>query len=660
MDEHPLHSPIVDYSFECASLASSWRVVHFYCEQRVNHSYQGRLLLMSDPDSDDPSAMMGQRVSVHLARGPSMQSFGGIVQEVQALAPVHGHPLVALEFVPALALAKQNRNARVFQDQSALGLVQSVLEPTLLAYGSRLDQGQCERGQEILDFRVQYDESDFEFASRILAQAGINFVLRYDHDQEAETMVLFDRGSACPLARNIDASSIFAYHPISGHVGTETVQSFVMAQRWLSSATQGAHWDWTLPFCQVGREEGSSPLGELASFDPKQYRENAEGLHHRVRDQSLRRSGQTRIATGTSQALGLGLGCGFELTEHPIEELNGSYLLTGLVHEGTCLDLGLSMEDLRPWVQPGPRYQNRFTCLPDDTPLLADIPDRKTRVRGPMTAVVCGPTKGQVHVDDKGRIQLRFHWDLHSPPHQPGSCWVRVAQGWTGDGFGMNFIPRVGSEVLVEFLEGDPEQPVVTGSVPNRATPPPFALPKHKYQSGWVTRSSDGADGYNELRFDDQEGEEEVYLRAQKALNIEVLGVKVEQIQGDHVQSLASDDKLSVQGNRLVSIAGASQCEVHGPKLLQYHDSLIQDIGPNGSHVKVRGLQSTQAVDGFEIRSSKGGADVEFADKLQLTANSVEIKCGETTISVNKQGALSLVAQGQPISIKGSKIQLNS
>lgn len=668
MDFATLSKEPVQYSFECVTAPANWRVLHLRCEHRVNACYQAELLLVGEGEEHDFSAMMGQRVSLHLAQGAQLQSFGGIVQECEAVGRSHGHPILRLCFVPALALAKKNRGARVFQERSSLELLQELLGPSLKAYGSGLHVKDVQRGHKILDFRVQYDESDLEFAQRILAQAGLNYLLRYDHDLGAEVMVLFDSLLACPPARNIDGSDDFAYQPSPGDAGAETVQDFTLRHRLVSSKAAGRHWDWNLPVGQTQRASGSTPIADLCSYDPGQYREDQEGLKARVKDQSLRLAGQGKQARGRSHALGMELGSAFSLKEHPIDALNDRYVLTRVLHEGTCLDLGLGAQELSAWVRPGPRYQNHFRCRPEQSPLLPEPKGLKARAPGPMTALVSGPQPGQVHVDDKGRIQLRFHWDIHSKGPAAASCWVRVAQAWAGDRFGLNFIPRVGTEVVVEFLQGDLEQPLVTGCVPNGATMSPFVLPKHKYQSGLRTQSSGGAQGHNELRFDDQQGQEEVYLRAQNALQVEVLGAKLHSVAGDHRQIHGANDQLEVSGDRDLYIGGQARSETVGPALLQYRDALIQEIGPRGWRcesqgdlkLESQGLQAFAAKQGFELISAKGGAQLQLADKLRIQAQALEIQCGSTTLKINEQGAVSLQTRGQAVSIQGSKIQLNS
>lgn len=669
MDEQLIRKEPVEYTFECASVSSNWRVLDFHCHQRVNHCYQAKLILVGEGDQQDPQPMMGQRVSLHLAQGAALQSFGGIVREVELIGRVHGHALLRLEFVPALALCKDNLGARVCQGRSTLQIVQDLFGPMLESYGSGLELGQGSRGRDTLDFRVQYDESDFAFGTRLLAQAGINFVLRYDHDKEAEVMVLFDQLLACPFARNLDGRDCFPYHPTSGGFGElETVQAFAQRHVLVSTQVKGARWDWSLPHCEVKQERGGNPFDNISSYDPKQYREDHQGLTRRIQDQSHRRANAALKAGGTSCALGLGIAKAFELSEHPDEAMNERYVVTEMIHEGRCFDLGLSSKDLAEWIEPGPRYQNRFSCIPEGSTLLPEALDGKARVHGPMTALVCGPEPGQVHVDEHGRIQLRFHWDLETPPDQPGSCWVRVAQGWSGDGFGLNFIPRVGSEVMVEFLQGDPEQPVVTGSLPNRATPSPFSLPMHKHQSGVRTQSSDGAIGHNELRFDDQRGQEEVYLRAQETLKVEVLGNKVQSVGGDHVQLHGANERIEVLGDRSLSVRGRQITQVQGAEHQQYQDALIQDIGAQGwrsmaqgaVHIESQSQQTFVAQQGFDLCSISGGAQMKLADRFLLSASQVEIQCGNTRLSIDASGAVSLHAKGQPISIQGSKIQLNS
>lgn len=669
MDTPKNRDATVDYRFECANVTSSWKVAHFSCEQRVNSCYRGKLLLIEEEAPLKAGSMMGRRVSLHISRGAQLHSFGGIVERMEHLGNQLGHSLLRLEFVPALALCQQKCGARVFQEQTALEIVQALLSPTLSAYGSRLEIGDRARGQVPLDFRMQYDESDLAFAKRILAQAGINFVFRYDHDAEAERVHLFDHLVSLPPAMNLDGASSFPYHPFEGVLPElETIQAFSLVQSLVGAKVQGAHWDWRLPALHTHQAKGPQAIDALSSFDPKQYREDPAQLKARVQDQMTRQVSQRRSASGKSSGLGLGVATQFELEEHPDEELNASYVVTQTHHCGTCLDVGLSGEDLLPWIKPGPRFECRFFCVPHSSEFLPAVEAAHSRILGPMTALVCGPKSGEVHVDDHGRIRLRFHWDRHTPDQSPGSCWVRVAQGWAGDGFGTNFLPRVGTEVVVEFLHGDPEQPLVTGCVPNPATASPFTLPKHKYQSGIRTQSSDGQLGFNELRFDDERGQEEVYLHAQNALTLEVQGNKVQRVAGAHVQMHGADEQLQVQGDRLVQIGGRQSVQIHGPLREELGDSLVQDIGPNGWRATVqgelalqsRGVQSMNADKGFEWRSGQGGARLEVARRLKILARDLEIECGASTLNIDQKGAVSLHAKGQTVCIQGAKIKLNS
>lgn len=661
MNSTDTSSPAVNYRFECAAENSAWRVAYFSCNLAINSTYRCELLLVIDDSLADPRSIMGQRVSLHLAQGPALRSLGGIVDEVECLGSLHGHAVWRVTFVPALALCRQSHSARVFQDKSTLDIVQGLLGPTLVAYGSRLQVGQRSRGLTQLDFRMQFDESDLDFAQRLLAQVGINFGFHYDHELGAEQVVLFERLIGLPSACNLDGESTFPYHPSPFAWGSlETIHDFSLSQRLVSSDVQGGHWDWRLPAQQLQREKGPTPLIGVSKYDPGQYRENHEQLGARIKDTLHRQLAKQQKVSGKSRALGLGLAMGFELHEHPTDELNGRYIVTEIIHEGTCVDVGLTEEELMRWVEKKPRYENRFICVSESTVLLPEIDKHKKRMRGPTTALVCGPNQGQVHVDDHGRVRLRFHWDRDTPGQSPGSCWVRVAQRWAGDGFGTNFIPRVGTEVVVEFLHGDPEQPLVTGCVPNAATQSPFALPRHKYQSGIRTQSSDGAQGHNELRFDDERGQEEVYLHAQNAFTLDVLGSKVQRIGGDHVQLHCANERIEVGGDRVLKISGRQEVQVQGSVQQELRDGLIQKIGPKGWQSTVQGAVMTQSSGGFDLRSDQAGATLDLGDALKVSARSLEIQCGACTLSIDQQGAVSVRAKGQEISIQGAKIKLNS
>ena len=205
----------------------------------------------------------------------------------------------------------------------------------------------------------------------------------------------------------------------------------------------------------------------------------------------------------------------------------------------------------------GAHYANRFTCIPFATPYRPDRLTPRPVVHGLQPAVVVGESGEEIWVDKYGRIKVQFHWDREGKKNESSSCWLRVAQLWAGKQWGAIFIPRIGQEVIVDFLEGDPDQPIVIGSVYNAEQMPPYELPANKTQTGIKTRSSlnGTAENFNELRFEDKKGEEEVYLHAERNLTTDVEADESRTVGGGRTTSIGGDDSLTVGRNRSANIA---------------------------------------------------------------------------------------------------------
>ncbi len=208
-------------------------------------------------------------------------------------------------------------------------------------------------------------------------------------------------------------------------------------------------------------------------------------------------------------------------------------------------------------------YQNSFECAPYSVPYRPRRWTPRPVVDGPQTAIVVGPAGEEIHTDEYGRVKVQFHWDRAGQKDDKSSCWIRVSQGWGGAGYGMVIIPRIGHEVVVDFLEGDPDQPLIVGRVYNGESPPPYGLPGAKTMSSFKSNSSPGGGGSNELRFEDAAGSEEVYLHGQKDWNTVIEHDKTEKIGNDNTESIGHDETIDVKNNRSKTV-GVDQSETIG------------------------------------------------------------------------------------------------
>jgi type VI secretion system secreted protein VgrG len=263
------------------------------------------------------------------------------------------------------------------------------------------------------------------------------------------------------------------------------------------------------------------------------------------------------VFTGVSTCRAFSSGQRFQLKDYYRSDMNDKqYVLTGIVHEASqSLGLAGETEDVF-------RYQNEFTCIPHDVPFRPPRETRRPIVQGTQTAIVVGPSGEEIYTDKHGRIKVQFHWDRDGKKDENSSCWVRVGQLWAGSGWGAVYIPRIGQEVIVDFLEGDPDHPIVIGCVYHGNNKPPYPLPDEKTKSAIKSEATVGGGGFNEIRFEDKKGKEELFLRAEKDMNVVVL----EKLKGDareEITLVCGKSKIVMKKDGTITITGM-QIKVEG------------------------------------------------------------------------------------------------
>jgi type VI secretion system secreted protein VgrG len=272
------------------------------------------------------------------------------------------------------------------------------------------------------------------------------------------------------------------------------------------------------------------------------------------------------VFVGEGMVTGFSPGRVFELTDHVIPELDGRYVITSVQHNGGTSAQSDTARD---------RYVNHFTCVPFDGVYRPPVVTPWPRIHGIQTATVVGPAGFEIHTDEHARIRVQFHWDREGERNDHSSCFIRVAQQWAGSGYGFVFIPRIGHEVLVTFIEGNPDRPLVVGSVYNGDNNPHWELPANETRSVIRTKSfGDGNTGYNEISFEDQAGSEEILLHAQKDFNetvgnnhsTTVTASQTNSVGGSQTESVGGDQSMSVSGSRTKNITGDETTTVSGSR----------------------------------------------------------------------------------------------
>ncbi|WP_298436899.1 type VI secretion system tip protein TssI/VgrG [Geobacter sp.] len=449
--------------------------------------------------------------------------------------------------VPAVWMLSFNKNFRIFQDLSVVEIATKILEENQIlsdSYAFRLKSDYPKRR-----YCTQYGESDFHFICRILEEEGIFFF--FEHTEDSHTIVFSDTEIAYTPIEGEDEIS-FNYD--SGMVAErETIQSFAYNRAICPGKITHTNYNFKRPSLDMTvTEEGDThQVHELYEF-PGNYGLPPEGSTrarvHLEEAKSLQESAQ-----GTSNCARFIPGRTFTISEHTHDDLNREYCLISVEHEGSQPNVYGEYSG----IGGDYTYSNHFIAIPATTVYRTRNTLKKPYVRGIQSAMVTGPEGEDIHTDEYGRIKVQFHWDREGGENGKSSCWLRTSQPWSGNGWGLVSLPRVGDEVLVDFLNGDPDRPIVVGSVNNAASPALYPLPANKTQSGIRTRSTPGGgrDNFNELRFEDKKGAEEVYLQAEKDFNAKIKNNESKTV-GNNLENHIGKTAIISAGEQLRLVCG--------------------------------------------------------------------------------------------------------
>jgi len=628
-------------------------------------------LLSTDLDLEVDS-LLWARAQVEIDRpGFTARTLRAVVTSAGFVA-VRSHQLfVRVVLEPSLALLRLSTRTRIFTDRTLPQVLEEIAGPVFEEFGGAWNLSRLRDEQPARDYQVQYGERDLDFVLRLLSESGL-CLLHGDADDERQThYVLTDHNAALP-AVGLDAAAptesapvLVPFHP-EGEAEEQAdepgVQALVRADNIQPGGVTVRARDWKHlepGMLETRREHGR--LGHQWQHHPRRIDEGkgSGGPHLDDTDAWAARAfedvaGRSVVASGRSIIADLTAGSTFELQGHPQVDLDGRYAVTQVVHEADFPEV-----DLHGGPQAAPTYANRFVVQPLELGPVRPAVVPRPRVSGIESAVVVGPQGEEVHTDALGRVQVRFHWD--DAPGQ--TCWLRVMTPWAGPGYGASFVPRVGMEVVVGFLGGNPDRPVVTGCLWTGGNPPPGALPQTKTCTTLRTQSSPGGEGYNELRFEDAAGSEEVFLHAQRNQRTVVRAAQSTQVGASRSLSVGNDSARNIDGSETVQI-GKPNAEAKGELQVFVTGGEFRDVGDvhslhassafwtadegivGNAEQMVRWSCATAAADSAG-RSSMGlhrpptqGSVLEMKPtSVTLEApESIELKVGKTVLRLTPQG----------------------
>jgi type VI secretion system secreted protein VgrG len=507
------------------------------------------------------------------------------------------------------------------------------------------------------DYVVQYPETTFNFVSRLMEEVGIYYYFR--HTADAHTLVLADSISA--LEPSPDCGEL-PYYPPDQQRATHVdhVNRWLLTQRVTSGSVTLRDYDFERPGANLTAQitspkDHAAADGEIYDY-PGGYNVRDDGqTQSRVRLEWTQESFEH--AVGHANARGLSTGALVELTGHPRDDQNREYLVTWTASS-------LIGHDTRSGSEDGPTFTCQFGAIDSGVPFRTSPKARKPLVEGPQTAIVVGKSGEEIWTDKYGRVKVQFHWDRKGTSDENSSCWVRVAQVWAGTNWGAMHIPRIGQEVIVDFLEGDPDQPIITGRVYNGSNMPPYALPGNQTQSGIKSRSTKGgaAPNANEIRFEDRKGSEEFYIQAEKDLNSLVKNNETATVNVNRTRQVGGNDALTVGKNQTIQIGVDESFTVGGNETIAVTGNESVTIGGNQS-VSVTGNDSmsfggsqsltvavarSEAVGGAESIVVGGARSVAVGGAQSVTIGASLIESVGGAMSVTVAGAMAIEQGAAP------------
>ena len=616
------------------------------CTEQLGRLFQYDLNLVSENKQISASEIVGKNVTVRLNLASNKtRYFNGFVNRFVQVPTAGSEARYRATLVPWLWFLTRTADCRMFQNMKFPDIIKQVFRDRgLTDFEDRLSGT-----YRTWEYCVQYRETDFNFVSRLMEQEGIYYF--FEHDNGKHTMVLADSPSA--------HKPYPGYETIKQRVHRAEKSEEIITQWVNETALQpGAYALDDFDFKNVQKDLQSRSIiqrqhdqADFEVFDyPGEYRELSDGeTYAKIRIEEFH--SQYEHATGVCDARGISVGCTFGLIECPRADQNREYLITSAVYQ---IDAG-TFESGRSGGET--TYSCTFTARNATETFRPMRTTPKPSIPGPQTAIIVGPSGEEIHTDEYGRVKVQFHWDRYGKADQNSSCWIRVAQVWAGKKWGAMYIPRIGQEVIVEFLEGDPDQPIITGRVYNAANMPPYDLPGEKTKSTLKSNSSTGGGGFNEIRFEDKKGSEQIFIHGEKNLDIRIKNDRFETIDNDRHLHVVNKKFEHVENNRhetvdadhIEQIGKDRHLKVKGKEAKAVDQTLSLTVKGDVAEV-FKSNHSEQTTKDYYLKAQN--VVIEAAQNITLSVGGSYIAIDPASIEIKTSGQIKV--EGTQITIKGS------
>jgi len=613
----------------------------FQGRERISDLFEYRLELQSEDGAIDFSQIVGKPVTLEIPlTSGATQYVNGIVSRFAQGGSDDRFTSYFADVRPWLWFLSLNAGCAIYQNQSTPDIVKAVF--SRLGFTDFKDQ--LTGTYTPRDYCVQYRETAFAFVSRLMEEEGIFYF--FEHTSGSHTLVLADDSSAWPATPGLTAARV-AGQPTEWFTD-DAITSCSLEQSVTVSKYTLDDFNFETPSVSMAASSGDGATPAIFDY-PGLYSQQSTG-ETIAGKRLLAREVEGKMLTGASLCRAFHAGAKFKVSGHPVTAVNADHVVLSLVQSGSQTS-----------------YSNSFEAFPSTITFRPPQATPRPVIAGTQTAVVVGKAGEEIWTDQYGRVKVQFHWDQAGQNDENSSCWIRVAQGWAGQLWGGFFLPRIGQEVVVSFLEGNPDRPLITGCVYNAQQTVPYTLPDNQTRSTIKTNSSKGGNGFNEIRFEDLAGSEELFIQAQKDMNVKVLNDQTTTITNNRSVTIQKqNDTLTVsEGNRTFAVSKGNE---------SYTVQGTRDITVNGKETRTNGADYITNVTGNFTLKVSGNISIEASGSVSIKSGtsfaneagtSMTNKAGTSMSNeaqadlTNKGGASQTVDGGGMLTLKGGLVKIN-
>jgi type VI secretion system secreted protein VgrG len=598
----------------------------FTFHEQLGQMFSLELEVLSTDISIDFEDLLGQNITARMDMNRhkgKIRFFNGQITQLSQVEHTRGFATYRLTVSPWLWFLTRTSDCRIFQNKTVPDIVTEVFN----LHGYTDYKKRLTSNYRTWEYCVQYRETDFNFVSRLMEQEGIYYF--FEHENGKHTLILCDAPSAHkPIP---DYETIPFYPPDDTVVRDEDYINSWSINKGIQPGTYALEdYNFKKPMADLSAQSIKTEGHEADDFEifdyPGEYTNSGEGnTYAKIRLEELHAGYEKK--QGSSNTRGLFAGGLFNLKKFHRKDQNRQYLVTSVSHTAQQ-DLFTSGNN-----SDGNIYNNSFTVIKSDRKFRSPRTTPKPTIQGLQTATVVGKKGEEIDTDEYGRVKCQFRWDRYSKADENSSCWIRVAHSWAGNQWGTMYLPRIGQEVIVEFLEGDPDRPLITGQVYNKDNKPPYDLPAKKNISGIKTRSTKGGGGFNEITMDDTKGKEQIFIHAEKQYD--------QRTKKDHLTWVGKNQHHIVKGTYFDNVNGDRHQTIGGELNYFVKDTLSIDVKED-IHQKATKNYAHESGDNIHLKAGKNVV-IEASTKLTL-------KVGGNFITIDS-GA---------VTVKGSMVKINS